>query len=124
MAQKYLNILLTCSVLPEVIKPFTAQLSIPDRVLDVLMPQIQLQRPSILPIVGQLKPTRMTQHDRGRNGDYSPPPCISFLDNLARPGGNVIGFANYDPNMDIKWLELLKMVAPRECANRFRHTGP
>jgi putative ABC transport system substrate-binding protein len=31
---------------------------------------------------------------------------------LARPGGNVTGFANFDPAMAGKWLELLKEIAP------------
>jgi len=32
--------------------------------------------------------------------------------NLARPGGNVTGFANLDFPVDGKWLELLKAIAP------------
>ena len=31
---------------------------------------------------------------------------------LARPGGNVTGFANYELTMGVKWLELLKEVSP------------
>lgn len=36
-----------------------------------------------------------------------------FVASLARPGGNVTGFSNYDAPMAGKWLELLKEVAPR-----------
>lgn len=35
-----------------------------------------------------------------------------FVSNLARPGGNLTGFAAFDPNMGSKWLELLKQIAP------------
>src|SRR4029077_4456148 len=31
---------------------------------------------------------------------------------LARPGGNVTGFASYEFSFPIKWLELLKEIAP------------
>jgi putative ABC transport system substrate-binding protein len=35
-----------------------------------------------------------------------------FTASLARPGGNVTGFQNYEFTMGGKWLELLKQVAP------------
>ncbi len=35
-----------------------------------------------------------------------------FVASLARPGGNVTGFQNYEFTMGGKWLELLKQVAP------------
>ena len=35
-----------------------------------------------------------------------------FVGNLARPGGNITGFAAFDPTMGSKWLELLKQIAP------------
>jgi putative ABC transport system substrate-binding protein len=31
---------------------------------------------------------------------------------MARPGGNITGFTNYDPEIGGKWLELLKEAAP------------
>lgn len=36
-----------------------------------------------------------------------------FVRSLARPGGNVTGFTNSDPEMGGKWLQLLKEIAPR-----------
>jgi putative ABC transport system substrate-binding protein len=36
-----------------------------------------------------------------------------FVDSLARPGGNVTGFAQFEYNLSSKWLELLKEMAPR-----------
>jgi putative tryptophan/tyrosine transport system substrate-binding protein len=36
-----------------------------------------------------------------------------MVDNFARPGGNVTGFASYEPSLAGKWLELLKEVDPR-----------
>jgi putative ABC transport system substrate-binding protein len=35
-----------------------------------------------------------------------------FVTSLARPGGNMSGFAGYDPSIQTKWLQLLKMVVP------------
>jgi putative ABC transport system substrate-binding protein len=36
-----------------------------------------------------------------------------FVASLARPGGNVTGFHNFEPALGGKWLEVLKQVAPR-----------
>jgi putative ABC transport system substrate-binding protein len=35
-----------------------------------------------------------------------------FVDSLARPGGNITGFTNFDYSLSGKWLELLKQIAP------------
>jgi putative ABC transport system substrate-binding protein len=35
-----------------------------------------------------------------------------FVSSLARPGGNVTGFTNFETSMGGKWLELLKEAAP------------
>jgi putative ABC transport system substrate-binding protein len=40
------------------------------------------------------------------------PVAAGFVDSLARPGGNVTGFMNYEYNMAGKLLQLLKEVAP------------
>jgi putative tryptophan/tyrosine transport system substrate-binding protein len=37
----------------------------------------------------------------------------NFAATLARPGGNVTGFTNFEASMAGKWLELLKEVAPQ-----------
>jgi putative ABC transport system substrate-binding protein len=36
-----------------------------------------------------------------------------YVDSLARPGGNVTGFAASEFGISAKWLELLKQIAPR-----------
>lgn len=36
-----------------------------------------------------------------------------FVSSLARPGGNVTGFMLFEFGMSVKWLELLKQVAPQ-----------
>lgn len=43
----------------------------------------------------------------------SDPVGQGFVANLARPGGNITGFSNFEPAMGGKWLETLKEVAPR-----------
>ncbi|MGA7386858.1 MAG: ABC transporter substrate-binding protein [Pseudolabrys sp.] len=35
-----------------------------------------------------------------------------FVTNIARPTGNVTGFANWEPSIGSKWLEILKEIAP------------
>src|SRR5262245_60996576 len=41
------------------------------------------------------------------------PVAGGFVASLARPGGNITGFSNFEPAMAGKWLELLKEIAPR-----------
>jgi len=43
----------------------------------------------------------------------SDPIGSGFVTDLARPGGNVTGFANFQPSMGGKWLEMLLEIAPR-----------
>src|SRR6478736_4839578 len=40
------------------------------------------------------------------------PISSGFVTNVGRPGGNVTGFALYEPSMGGKWLELLRRIAP------------
>ncbi len=40
------------------------------------------------------------------------PVGAGFVASLARPGGNITGFASYELGFSIKWLELLKQIAP------------
>src|SRR5262249_48627378 len=40
------------------------------------------------------------------------PVSSGFVDSLARPGGNITGFAVYDYSIGGKWLELLKEITP------------
>jgi putative ABC transport system substrate-binding protein len=41
------------------------------------------------------------------------PVASGFVESLARPGGNLTGFSNFEAEIGGKWLELLKEVAPR-----------
>ena len=42
----------------------------------------------------------------------SDPVTAGVVQSLARPGGNLTGFTNFDPSMASKWLELVKGIAP------------
>jgi ABC-type uncharacterized transport system substrate-binding protein len=42
----------------------------------------------------------------------SDPVSAGFVPSLARPGGNITGFSNFEYTIGGKWLELLKEVAP------------
>jgi hypothetical protein len=48
------------------------------------------------------------------------PVGAGFVASLARPGGNVTGFASYEFGFPIKWLELLKQMR----ADRWRQGEP
>ena len=41
------------------------------------------------------------------------PVANGLVVSLTRPGGNITGFANYEPAIAGKWLELLKQIDPR-----------
>jgi putative tryptophan/tyrosine transport system substrate-binding protein len=43
----------------------------------------------------------------------SDPIGSGFVTDLARPTGNVTGFANFQPSMGSKWLELLRQIVPQ-----------
>jgi putative ABC transport system substrate-binding protein len=40
------------------------------------------------------------------------PVAAGYVESLARPGGNVTGFMNYEYSLAAKWLELLKEIVP------------
>jgi putative ABC transport system substrate-binding protein len=40
------------------------------------------------------------------------PVGLGFVASLARPGGNITGFSNYEPLIVSKWLEILKELSP------------
>jgi putative tryptophan/tyrosine transport system substrate-binding protein len=40
------------------------------------------------------------------------PVAAGYVESLARPGGNVTGFMNYEYSMAAKWLELIKEMIP------------
>ncbi len=40
------------------------------------------------------------------------PVGAGFVDSLARPGGNATGFMAFEFSLSVKWLELLKQIAP------------
>jgi putative ABC transport system substrate-binding protein len=41
------------------------------------------------------------------------PVASGFVESLAKPGGNITGFAIFEYSIGAKWLELLKQIAPR-----------
>src|ERR1700756_378748 len=57
----------------------------------------------------------------------SDPVTAGVVQSLARPGGNLTGFTNFEPSMASKWLELVKGIAPNitRVAYRFNpNTAP
>ncbi len=61
------------------------------------------------PVVALLQVTRTVPIVFPIAGD---PVASGFVDSLARPGGNVTGFTNFEFSIGGKWLELLKEIAP------------
>ena len=52
------------------------------------------------------------------------PVGAGFVDSLARPGGNATGFLVYEYGIGVKWLELLKQIAPAVTRVEFFATLP
>ena len=50
------------SVPPKILEPVGRHFGVPDRVLDVLVPEVMLQGPRVVAVVGQLKPAGMAKH--------------------------------------------------------------
>jgi len=62
------------------------------------------------PFVTQLKP--LTNTIPVVFVQVSDPVGAGFVSNVTRPGGNITGFENFQPEIGGKWLELLKQAAP------------
>jgi len=45
-------------------------------------------------------------------GAVADPVSSGFIASMARPGGNITGFSNFETTMAGKWLEVLKEIAP------------
>src|SRR5262249_35089672 len=86
----------------------------PDRMKTFAKELVDLRPDAILsvttPVTGAL--VRETQTIPIVIATVSDPISSGFVTNLGRPGGNVTGFALYEPSMGGKWLEMLKRVAP------------
>jgi putative ABC transport system substrate-binding protein len=86
----------------------------PDRMKTFAKELVDLRPDAILsvttPVTGAL--VRETQTIPIVIATVSDPISSGFVTNLGRPGGNVTGFALYEPSMGGKWVELLKQVAP------------
>ena len=49
-------------VLPEPLEPIRGQLRVPCRVLNIPVPEVVLNRPRVVPVIGELVPAGVTQH--------------------------------------------------------------
>jgi putative ABC transport system substrate-binding protein len=53
----------------------------------------------------------------------SDPVGSGFAESLARPGGNMTGFTNFESEIGGKWIEVLKEIAPKVRRALFLHHG-
>ena len=44
---------------------------------------------------------------------FADPVGAGFVNSLAQPGGNATGFMLYEYSLSVKWVELLKQIAPK-----------
>ncbi len=51
-------------ICPKILEPLRAQLRVAYGVMDILVPQVVLDRPGIMPVIGQLETGGMPQHVR------------------------------------------------------------
>jgi putative tryptophan/tyrosine transport system substrate-binding protein len=86
----------------------------PDRIKTFAKELVDLRPDAILsvttPVTGAL--VRETQTIPIVIVTVADPISSGFVTNLGRPGGNLTGFALYEPSMGGKWLEWLKRIAP------------
>jgi putative tryptophan/tyrosine transport system substrate-binding protein len=86
----------------------------PDRMRTFAKELVDLRPDAILsvttPVTGAL--VRETQTIPIVIATVADPISSGFVTNLGRPGGNLTGFALYEPSMGGKWLEMLKQIAP------------
>ena len=86
----------------------------PDRIKTFAKELVDLRPDAILsvttPVTGAL--IRETQTIPIVIATVADPISSGFVTNLGRPGGNVTGFALYEPSMGGKWLEMLRRIAP------------
>lgn len=78
-------------------------------------PNLNEIRKSVAELVA-LKPDVILAHGSSTVGAFpvaGDPVAGGFVESLARPGGNITGFALFEYCIGAKWLELLKQVAPR-----------
>jgi hypothetical protein len=47
-------------VLPKILEPLGRQLGVSNRVLDIFVPEVMLERPRVVPVVGELEPAGVT----------------------------------------------------------------
>ena len=49
-------------ITPEILEPVGRHVGVPDRVLNVLVPEVVLQSPRVVAVVGELEPAGMAKH--------------------------------------------------------------
>jgi putative ABC transport system substrate-binding protein len=77
--------------------------------------QIVAARPDVIVPVGVTAAVVLQQATRSVPivfAQISGPVELGFVASVPRPGGNMTGFALFEPSIAVKWLELLKEVAP------------
>jgi ABC-type uncharacterized transport system substrate-binding protein len=86
----------------------------PDKMKTFAKELVELRPDAILSVTTPVTDTlvRETQTIPIVMATVADPISSGFVTNLGRPGGNVTGFALYEPSMGGKWLELLKRTAP------------
>jgi putative tryptophan/tyrosine transport system substrate-binding protein len=86
----------------------------PDKMKTLAKELVDLQPDAILSVTTPVTDTlvRETQAIPVVIVTVADPISSGFVTHLGRPGGNITGFALYEPSMGGKWLELLKRIAP------------
>jgi putative ABC transport system substrate-binding protein len=83
--------------------------------LQALAAQLVESRPDLVVVQGSAALASLRQATRTLSivfADVTDPVGQGFVQSLARPGGNVTGFAMFEFSMGGKWLDLLKKLAP------------
>src|SRR6516164_11853059 len=76
----------TTLIPPKVLEPVGRHFGVSDRVLDVLVPKVVLQRPCVVAIICELEPTGMAKHVRV-NREWHLGRLAEALDEAVEPNG-------------------------------------
>src|SRR5262249_45456364 len=93
------------SVPPKVVEPVWRHFGVSDGVLNVLVPEVMLQGPRVVAVVGQLEPTGMAKHVRV-DGEWHLGDLAEALDEPMEPNGT-----DWSAGLGNEYVGVLRVLA-------------
>jgi hypothetical protein len=102
---------------PKILEPVGRHVGVPDRVLDVLVPEVVLQGPRVVAIVGQLEPAGMAKHV-GMDREWHLGGLAEALDEAVEPDG-----ADWSAALGNEYVGVLRVLALRRARSSSPRIG-